>query len=273
MFAHVLGIRVETVERAHQAFVGAGIQGIVIQLRLLQGAQAIVHPAIDVDHFRMLLDQRDGGQEAAALQAVLVQLIRYDVGGGDQRHAAAEKLLEQAAENHGIGDVGDKELVEADHPGLAGEPVGDQREGVLFPVQAAQLLVHPLHETVKMRAHLALKRQAVEERIHQIGFTAAYPAPEIEPPDRLRALVALERRQQFRQRAGARRTSPFGLDQPGIQILQPLHGRFLGGIAGKILPLQVSLVTLSGCHHWIGLTRTNGGHFTGILRAWQRGGR
>ncbi len=48
-----------------------------------------------------------------------------DVGGGDQGHAAAEQTLEQAGEDHGIGNVGDEELVQADYPRRFGQALRD----------------------------------------------------------------------------------------------------------------------------------------------------
>ena len=66
-------------------------------------------------------------------------------------------------ENHGVGDVGDVKLIEAEQPGLVGQRVGDQPDRIFaFMLAALHFLpdrvnafVHVQHEFVKMRAALA----------------------------------------------------------------------------------------------------------------------
>jgi hypothetical protein len=79
-----------------------------------QAIEAIVVAARDADHLHSGLEKVDEGQEKLAVDAVPVERIRRAVGGGDERHATGEQGLEQAAQDHGVGDVGDLELVEAE---------------------------------------------------------------------------------------------------------------------------------------------------------------
>ena len=65
-----------------------------------------------------LLQQGDEGQEERSVQAAFVEPLRLHVGGRDHHDAFGEQSREQAPEDHGVGDVGDGELVEAEHPGL-----------------------------------------------------------------------------------------------------------------------------------------------------------
>ena len=90
-----------------------GAIGIEVGRRPLELAQPIVDAAVQVQNLDMGFDERDGRQEALPLQPVLVQVLRRQVRGGDQGHAAAEQSLEQTGENHRIGDVRDEEFVEA----------------------------------------------------------------------------------------------------------------------------------------------------------------
>src|SRR5690554_8176810 len=60
----------------------------------LQGAQPVVDARIDIDHLAMAVEQVDGGQEARPLQAILVELVGHDIGGGHQHHAMLEERLE-----------------------------------------------------------------------------------------------------------------------------------------------------------------------------------
>ena len=100
----------------------------------------------------MGLDGFDGGQEAAPLQTVLVQVVRRHVAGRHQRDAAFEQALEQLPEDHRIADVGDEELVETDHPGFQGNPIRYRFQRVTGAGQVVELAVHPVHEPVKVHA-------------------------------------------------------------------------------------------------------------------------
>ena len=116
-------------------------------------------------HVEPLLDQIDEGHEALALQAVLVEIVGLAVGGGDDGEALVEQHLEQARQDHGVGDVGDLELVEAEQPRLAGDLLGDRHDGVgfgrralgrQFLAAAVQALLDFEHELVEMHAPLLL---------------------------------------------------------------------------------------------------------------------
>src|ERR1700692_4900160 len=86
---------------------------IQVRGRLLQLPQAIVGAAIQVQYVHMVPQQLDGRQEPIALQAVLVEILGWRIGGCDQRHAPAAQSLEQAGEDHRIGNVGNEEFVQA----------------------------------------------------------------------------------------------------------------------------------------------------------------
>jgi hypothetical protein len=38
-----------------------------------------------------------------------------------------------------------------------------------------------------------------------------------------------------------------------VEVLQVSHGLFLGGVVGKIIPLEVRLIALPGCGHDYGI--------------------
>ena len=71
-----------------------------------------------LDHLHVLLDQRDEGHEQRAVETIPVKLAGRHVRGRHHHHAELEQPREQPAEDHGIGDVGDVELVEAEQPAL-----------------------------------------------------------------------------------------------------------------------------------------------------------
>lgn len=212
------------------------VQREVEQLRLLKVTQAVVHAAVDVDDLGILLDQRDGRQEARALQAVLVQSVRHDVRGGDQGHAVLEQFFHQRAEDHGVGDVGNEEFIEADHPRFVGETLGDDSQRVFLTRQGLHFLVHTLHEAVKVRTHLFLERQRFEEGIDQVRLAPAHATPEIQAFDRRVVFLA-------KQLAEHPWLALRGRDQVVVQALQMTHRRFLGRVMEEFRAFQISLIS------------------------------
>src|SRR5690606_30561876 len=244
-----------------QALLRFGAQRKVIKLSLLQGAQAIVDTAVDVDDLGMLLQQFNGWQEAGSLQAVLVEAIGNDVGGRHQAHAILEQLFEQSRQNHRVGDVGNEEFVEADHPGLSGKALADDGQRVFLALEGAHFFVHTLHEAVEVGTGLLLKRQSVEERVYQIGLATANPSPEVQPLDRPLLLFA----EELAQQAGGRTLSR---NQVIVQTLQVTNGCFLGCIAQEICTLQVCLIALERCHGRVWVVK-RGRYFSRGLGGWQ----
>ena len=115
-------------------------------------AQPIVDAAVQVQHVHMFLQQVDRGQEPFALQAVLVQILRRRIGGGDQRHAAPEQALEQSRENHRIGDVRDEEFIQTQDPRGSRQPFRDGLERLRALGGGAQFRVHLSHEAIEVNA-------------------------------------------------------------------------------------------------------------------------
>ena len=132
---------------------------------------------LDVHHVAVFLDELDGGHEAVALQPVLVEVARFHVGGEHQRHAALQQGAEQAGEDHGVGDVGHEQFVEADDLGLLRDLVGHAVERRLHALEALQVRVHLLHEAVEVRAALLGDAQGRKEQVHEPGLAAAHAAP------------------------------------------------------------------------------------------------
>ncbi len=142
---------------------------------------------------------RDEGQEQRAVEAAFIEVLRRHVRGRDHHDAELEQLLEQPAEDHGVGDVGDVELVEAQQPGLLVQGVRDDGDGVAF-LDAALLhvvahgedaLVHVGHEFVEMGAALALPhRHGFKEQVDQHGLAAADRAVDVEAADFRDGVVA-----------------------------------------------------------------------------------
>ena len=56
-----------------------------VDVEVAQAVQAVVVVAAQLEDLQALLEQVDEGQEAVALQAVLVEIVGRAVGGGDRR--------------------------------------------------------------------------------------------------------------------------------------------------------------------------------------------
>ena len=78
----------------------------------LQPGEAVVAPAVEFQHIKLLFEERDERQKPLALQTMLVELVRRAVRGGDNHHPGVEERGEQSFEDHRVGDVVDRELVE-----------------------------------------------------------------------------------------------------------------------------------------------------------------
>ena len=74
---------------------------------------SIVDLAVQFEDVESLLEQRDEGQEAFALQTALVEVVGRAVRCRDNHDALLEQGPEEPAEEHGIGNVGHLEFVEA----------------------------------------------------------------------------------------------------------------------------------------------------------------
>jgi hypothetical protein len=196
-----------------------------------------------------------------ALQPILVQAVRHDVRCRDQTHAILEQLFEQGREDHRVGDVGNEELVEADHPGFVGKALADDGQRVLLALERAHFFVHALHESVEVGARLLLERQRVEERIDQIGLATADAAPEIQALDRILVFFA----EQFAEQPGL---AAIVGNQIVIQALQMTHRCFLRGVVEKIGTFQVSLIALKRGHGGVWVVK-RGRHFSFALGGWQ----
>ena len=143
-------------------------------------------------HLHVPLDHGDERQEQRAVEPVLVELVGRHVRGRDHHDAELEQPREQPAEDHGVGDVGDVELVEAEQPALLGDLGGGKPDRIvagdlavlqLLP-EHAHALVHVGHELVEMRAALADHRACLEEQVHQHGLAAADVAEDVEALER-----------------------------------------------------------------------------------------
>ena len=192
------------IERGRRVVVGRHVPDLL--------AGELLQPEIgagrELMHLHVPLDHGDERQEQRAVESIAVQVAGRDVRGRDHHDAELEQPREQAAEDHGVGNVGDVELVEAEQPALLGDlgggkpdriVGGDLAEFQLLP-EHAHALVHVAHELVEMRAALADHRACFEAQVHQHGLAAADVAEHVkalgglligalaeQPADRMRA--------------------------------------------------------------------------------------
>src|SRR5690606_20745143 len=97
-------------------------------------------------------------------------------GGGDGGDAAGEERVEQAGGGHGVADVGEVELGEADEAGVAdqrGDGVVDGGGGRGGGVQGGE-------EFVEMPAARAIGAGGGEEAVHEHGLASARRAVQVD---------------------------------------------------------------------------------------------
>ena len=194
------------------------------------------------------------------MQAVGVQVVGLEVGGGDEADPVLEQRHQQPVQHHRIGDVGHMEFVEADQPVALGHPLAQHVQRVDRALQVPQLAVHLAHELVEMQPRLALDRHRVEEAVHQEALAAPHAAvhvdalgdlrPAQQPAQRARTLVlvgrpvvctALQRLDRAQLRRVALETAG---GQFGLVGLANIHAAgFPCGVAGR------GFSTPGGRHH------------------------
>ena len=219
----------EGAEDLDQAGVGLGAGRAQIDLHVAQALQPVVDRAFQRHHVDLAQQQVDEGQEAVAVEAVLVEAARRPVRGGDDHDAVLEQALEQAAQNHGIGDVDDVELVEAEQPVLGREPRRPAPcSGSSRPPSCrsrVQPLLHVQHELVEVHPPLRLERHRGEEEVHEHRLAAADIAMEVDAARRLGRRVLPPEAEPAQEPAAVRlRRRPVGL-QLARQPLEPVGSR------------------------------------------------
>ena len=111
----------EGVEGALQPRVGLRPQREVIDRQVAQPHQPVIDCPVQRHHIDLAEQELDERHEPIAIEAILVEAVGRPVRRRDHHHTLLEQGLEQAAQDHGIGDVDDMELVEAEQPVLPGE--------------------------------------------------------------------------------------------------------------------------------------------------------
>ncbi len=128
----------------------------------------------------------------------MIEFVRRQVGRRHHHHAKLEQPREQAAEDHGVGNVGDVKFVETQQPGFFRDCLGGAgdrvRSGIAvlrFLPKHMNALVHVGHELVEMHTPLAFDRTGLEKQIHQQRLAATDLAVDVEPANRFAALLPL----------------------------------------------------------------------------------
>lgn len=103
----------------------AGVERVVVHAGRRAGNFAVVGLAVEVQDGQSALEEVDAGDEGFALNAVLVQIVRVPVACRDDDSAVRHECFHQAAQDHGVGNIGALELVEAEDRGALGDVGGD----------------------------------------------------------------------------------------------------------------------------------------------------
>ena len=158
----------------------------MIDLLALELEPAIVGRPIQRHDLDLALEQRDERGEQLPVEPVGIELVGGHVGGRDHHHAAGEQLLEQPPQQHGVGDVGDLELVEAEQARALehrldhrGNRIGVVRLGPRRLAEPGDRRMHLVHELVEVHAALFRDRDLREEQVHQERLAAPHLAHQV----------------------------------------------------------------------------------------------
>ena len=176
-------VRCNITKVAFEIGVGHGVERRVPDFGRFQHPQTVVNEAVNMNYFGMADEEVNGRQEALPLQSAAIEILRGDVGGGHERDAVGQQRLDKAPQQHGIGNVGDEELVETDHTGLTGEIRGDDSERILYVAKLRKPAVHPAHDPVKVVAPLVVEGQPVEKQVHHQRLATTHATPQVDATD------------------------------------------------------------------------------------------
>src|SRR6185503_16894418 len=155
------------------------------------------------------------------------------IRGHHELDAALHRLLEEAAEDHRVGDVGDVEFIEADEAVALRGALGHRGDRVLGALELVELAMDLAHEVVEVHAALAHQRHAQVERVHQEALAAPDRAPQVHP---------LGQRRLHQQPLQGRASLLLVLGPFLVQLLQALHRAPLGRIGNEAAALEALLV-------------------------------
>ena len=215
--------------------------------------QPVVPDALHRVHHAPRLDGFDARNELHAIEPVFVQLVGFPIRRGHHGDAPLPQLVHQTADDHGVRDVRDLELVQAQHSGLRRDALRVYRHGVLgvpcFP-ELVEGLVRVKHEGMEVLAAFLFAVRAGQggvEEVHAEGFAAAGAPEEVDAAvGRVRGrLVLLPRGEQVGEPA------PFLLGRLGFPLRlggAPVHVPDQLGVK-RIQGLQRSVLCLVPSQH------------------------
>ena len=182
----------------------------------------------------MRLEDVDEGQEQRAIEPVAIEVVRRDIGRGDQDHAILEQRREQPRQDHRVGDIVDGEFVETDDTRFGRDIARNRRDRiVLLDLALLQRLamrgnavMRIGHEVVEMDAPLALGGTRGKEEIHQHGLAAANMTMDIQ------ALHGSDLRRPLGEQPAKRRGFRGETERADllVQRIETAGERLLGGI-------------------------------------------
>ena len=113
------------------------------------------------------------------MQTIGVELVGFEVRGGDKPNTVDLHGHQQTVQDHRVGDVCDVKFIETNQLEALGHAPAQLVQWVNSALQFMQFTVNLSHEFVKMQTGFALNRNGLVEAIHQKTFSPAYAAKQI----------------------------------------------------------------------------------------------
>src|SRR5579859_7906384 len=98
----------------------------------------------------MPFQQVDGWNEALTLKPVLVQVTRLHIRRRHERDSVLKQGGKQTAQDHSVGDVRYKQLIETQYPGVPCNSFCDNFQRRRLILQRLELGMNVVHEAMEM---------------------------------------------------------------------------------------------------------------------------
>ncbi len=152
-----------------------------------------------------------------------------------------KQAVEQATQNHRVGDIANEKLIEAEYLGLSCDIGCDFVEWVLNISKRFQPPVYVSHHAVKVNPSFFLQWQGLKKQVHQKRLAAADIAPEVQAGNVVIFTGHSQRAPQYLQRT-------LYVQEARLQIGKLVYDKLLSGITCVSLLLEAFSVCAAYVH-------------------------
>ena len=139
----------------------------MVKLELFQSTAPVVSAVINIEHFKIFIQQNDSRKNAVSVHSIGIQLVWLEIRGGHETDTVIEQGYQQTMKNHRIRNVSHMKFIKANKAIFFGDTLGQFIQRIDRSLQTGQFAVNLTHKLMKMKTGFAFQRNCVEETIHQ----------------------------------------------------------------------------------------------------------